>query len=128
MTMRLLSLILAFAACAACTGSIDGTPASDSAAPKLPSRPRELRINGIDPCDALSSPQLASLHVQYSTTDKPLDKRGPGCQWVHSPYEPIEAYTIAINTNGGVELTFGQPGLQVTTIAGFGAVADSWPL
>ena len=36
--------------------------------------------------------------------------------------EPIEHYSVGINTRGGVELVFGQPQLQVTSVAGFGAV------
>ncbi len=31
-------------------------------------------------------------------------------------------YSVGINTRGGVELVFGQPQLEVTTVAGFGAV------
>ena len=122
MTLRLLILASVAALCAACTSSVGGVAAPDATTPKLPPRPREIRIAGIDPCKTLSSPQLASLQVRYSTTDEALNKRGPGCQWVHSPYEPVEAYTVAINTDGGVELAFGQPELQVIAIAGFGAV------
>ena len=125
MTSWILSLVPVVAVCAACANSVSGVPTPDPATPQLPARPRELRIDGIDPCSALSTPQLAALRVQFSTTDEPLDKRGPGCQWIHSPYEPVEAYTVAINTDGGVELTFGQPRLQVITVAGYGAVETS---
>jgi Protein of unknown function (DUF3558) len=117
-----LTLIPAMTMCAACTSAVSGQPAPDSAAPQLPPRPRELRIDSLNPCSALTSPQLASLGVQFYATEKPRDKRGPGCDWIHSPSEPIESYTVAINTLGGVELAFGQPQLDVTTVAGFGAV------
>ena len=52
----------------------------------------------------------------------PSGKRGPGCDWIHSPTEPVESYTVDVNTRGGVELAFGQPQLKVITVAGFGAV------
>ena len=82
-----------------------------------------MRINGLDPCSALTAAQLKTLGVRFYATDAPRDKRGPGCDWIHSPAEPIESYTIAVNTRGGVELAFGQPDLDVISVAGFGAVA-----
>ena len=47
---------------------------------------------------------------------------GRAATGIHSPSEPIENYSVDINTRGGVELVFGQPQLEVTTVAGFGAV------
>jgi Protein of unknown function (DUF3558) len=116
------ALIPIVAVCAGCASAISGTPATDSTAPKLPQRPRELRIDGLDPCSTLTTAQVRTLRVQYFTTDQPDVTRGPGCEWVHSPSEPIETYSVDINTRGGVELTFDQRQLEVTTIAGFGAV------
>jgi hypothetical protein len=81
-----------------------------------------VRIDGLDPCSTLTVAQQTSLGVQFYATDEPREKRGPGCDWIHSPTEPIESYTVAINTRGGVELAFGQPQLDVITVAGFGAV------
>ncbi len=60
--------------------------------------------------------------MRFYAVDTPRDKRGPGCDWIHSPTEPIESYTVAVNTRGGVELAFGQPQLKVITVAGFGAI------
>ncbi len=70
----------------------------------------------------LTSAQLGSLGVRYYGIDGPRGKRGPDCDWIHSPAEPIESYDVAVNTHGGVELAFGQPQLDVITIAGYGAV------
>ena len=53
--------------------------------------------------------------------------RGPGCEWIHSPTEPVEHYSVGINTRGGVELVFGQPQLEVISVAGFGAVQTPAP-
>lgn len=119
-TLAVIPLALA---CAGCTSAVPGAPASDSTTPELPQRPRELRIDGIDPCSTLSTAQLKSLGVQYFATDQPDGTRGPGCEWVHSPAEPVETYTVDINTRGGVELAFDRPQLDVVTIAGFGAVS-----
>jgi hypothetical protein len=119
----LLALIPLVATCAGCTSAVPGTPNVDLDTPKLPQRPRELRIEGIDPCSTLSASHLKSLRVQYFATDPPDGTRGPGCEWVHSPSEPVETYSVDINTRGGVELTFERPQLAVITIAGFGAVS-----
>jgi hypothetical protein len=61
--------------------------------------------------------------VRYYATDAPTGALGPSCDWNHSPTEPVESYTVDINTKGGVELAFGQPQLAVLTVAGFGAVS-----
>lgn len=122
MTWRLMALISAAALCVSCTNAVTGNPAVDSAAPKIPPRPRELHINNFAPCDTLTDDQLKALHVRYLGKDAPSGKRGPGCQWNHSPYEPVETYTVAVDTDGGVELAFGQPQLQVIAVVGFGAI------
>jgi uncharacterized protein DUF3558 len=122
---RWLALVPAITLCAACTSSVGGSPAAD--APRLPARPRVLNIEGFDPCETLTSTQLKSLGVARYGASQPQGVRGPGCEWIHSPSEPIEHYSIGINTRGGVELLFGQPQLQVTTVAGFGAVQTPAP-
>jgi hypothetical protein len=106
----------------ACASTTGGTPAPDASKPQLPARPRILDIEGIDPCGTLTVAQLESLGVVRYGASVPSGKRGPSCDWIHSPSEPVENYSVDINTRGGVELVFGQPRLQVTTVAGFGAV------
>jgi len=81
-----------------------------------------LKIDGIDPCGALTAAQVKSLNVTRYGASKPRGTRGPGCDWDHSSSEPIEHYSVGINTHGGVEQVFAQPQLEVTTVAGFGAV------
>ena len=122
MTRHWLILIVIAALCVACTSGISGVPAPDSNEPKIPPRPKELRIDGLDPCSTLNIDQLHSLQIAFSATSAPLGTRGPACHWMHSTSEPVEDYTVAANTNGGVEVVFGQPQLQVIAIAGFGAV------
>jgi uncharacterized protein DUF3558 len=117
-----LALLPAVTLCAACTSAGSGRPVADTGAPQLPPRPRVLRIDGIDPCGALTTTQVKSLGVARYGASKPEGKQGPGCDWIHSPTEPIENYSVGINTLGGVELVFGQPQLEITSVAGFGAV------
>jgi Protein of unknown function (DUF3558) len=101
---------------------MQGADAPTQAGPNLPPRPREFRIDRLDPCSVFTRDQLGALGVHFYTADAPNGKRGPGCDWIHSPAEPVESYTININTQGGVELAFGTPDLEVTKVAGFPAV------
>jgi hypothetical protein len=81
-----------------------------------------LQVDQIDPCGVLTTTQVKSLGVARYGASKPDGKQDEGCDWIHSPSEPIEHYTVGISTSGGVELVFGRPELEVTTVAGFGAV------
>jgi hypothetical protein len=115
-------LALAATLCTACSTVVPGAPTAGHPEPTLPPRPREFRIDGLDPCNALTRDQLGALGVKFYAADAPSGKRGPGCDWIHSPGEPVESYTVNMNTQGGVELAFNTPDLDVTTVAGFGAV------
>jgi hypothetical protein len=127
MICRLLALVSAVALCAACTNMVGGAPARDPSEPQLPTRPRALNIVGLDPCGTLTGAQLKSLGVSRYGSRAPEGARGPSCDWIHSPNEPIENYSLDVNTQGGVEILFGRPQLQVITIAGFGAVQTPAP-
>lgn len=118
----MLALVPVITLCAACSSTVSGTPTPESSPPQLPPRPRVLNVEGVDPCGALTPAQVKSLDVVRYGASPPNGKQGPACDWIHSPSEPIENYSVGINTRGGVELVFGQPQLQVTTIARFGAV------
>ena len=122
MTCRWLALVSAVILCAACSSAVGGAPSPDSNVPQLPARPRALNIEGVDPCGTLTISQLKSLGVVRYGASIAAGTRGPGCEWIHSPTEPVEHYSVGINTRGGVELVFGQPELEVINVAGFGAV------
>ena len=122
MIRRWLALVPAITLCAACSSTVGGAPSPDSNVPQLPARPRALNIEGVDPCGTLTISQLKSLGVVRYGASIAAGTRGPGCEWIHSPTEPVEHYSVGINTRGGVELVFGQPQLEVINVAGFGAV------
>jgi hypothetical protein len=119
---RWLALVSVVTFCAACSSTVIGAPTSESSPLRLPPRPRVLNLEGTDPCGALTPAQAKSLGIARYGASPPNGKQGPACDWIHSPREPIENYSVGINTRGGVELVFGQPQLEVTTVAGFGAV------
>ena len=122
MNGRWLALLPAVTLWTACSSPLGGAPSAESGPPNLPPRPKVLRIDGIDPCGTLTPAQFSSLNVVRYGGTGPGNKRGPSCDWIHDPQEPIENYSVDINTHGGVELLFGQPQLEVITVAGFGAV------
>jgi hypothetical protein len=122
MTVRMSLAALATMLCVACSTAVPGAPTPAQAIPNLPPRPREFRIDGLNPCNALTRDQLGTLDVRFYAAEPPRGNRGPGCDWIHSPTEPVESYTVNVNTHGGVELAFGTPDLDVTSVAGFAAV------
>ena len=109
--------------CVACSNAVTGSGTPGPSVPHLPPRPQELRVNGVDPCKTLTSAQLQTLGVRFYSADPPTGTLGPSCDWNHSPDEPVESYTVDINTRGGVELAFEQPRRTVVEVAGFGALA-----
>ena len=115
------SSIPVVAVCASCTSA--SLRHTDATHPKLPPRPREIRINGFDPCSALSPPQLEVASSQYFDNRQAAgETRGPGCEWIHSPYRAGRDLHRRHQHRWRRRVTFGQPQLNVITVAGFGAV------
>jgi hypothetical protein len=78
---RLLVLLAALGVVAGCSTSIAGTPSPETgatAAPPegnslgLPPRPRELQLDGLDPCSPLTPPRLAKLGLDTTVPSTPL--------------------------------------------------------
>lgn len=115
--------LLTAAALSGCAPPVAGDalpPPPDSA---LPPRPREIRIDNLDPCVIFTAEQLSRLDINGAQF-RPADERsGPRCQWSHSPYEPVEGYLVMRTTDQGPESAFDNPrGTRVTTVAGFPAI------
>lgn len=112
----------------ACSNSISGEPGPLTTPslimhPQMPPRPREIRIDNLDPCTLFTPEQLRVLSVGTGQKIAADDQVGPSCRWSHSPDEPVEAYRIARNASKGIEATFGNTrGVTALTIAGFPAV------
>src|ERR1700712_4790011 len=58
--MRVLMLAVAAALLTGCTTVVEGTPSAPSGV-LLPPRPREVRLDGVDPCSLLTPEQRAGL-------------------------------------------------------------------
>ena len=58
--MRLVVLLVACLVAAGCTAAVEGTPSAPTGV-LLPPRPREVRLDGVDPCSLLSAEQWVEL-------------------------------------------------------------------
>lgn len=121
-------LLLLAAAAALLAGCAIGAPAPAPPAstpppiPALPDRPRDLPLDGLDPCAGLTADQLRQLDIfrPRFTSDEGI---GDTCQWRHGPDEPKEGYLLAYGLDIGIEAAFGNPKTgDVIDIAGYPAV------
>jgi len=117
--------VLAMASCAGPTTSSAAAPAAPAgAAGAMPPRPRELPLNGIDACSVITSPLRTQLGVSSRMDrNRPADNLiSSDCEWTNFPAQPQLALSVRLVLNRGIEPYLSQPGAQVITVSGFGAV------
>ncbi len=126
--MRLVLLLVACVVAAGCTTVVEGTPSAPSGV-LLPPRPREVRLDGVDPCSLLTPEQRAELGLTsqpaYSNSYVELFRgEVPTCT-IHSSWPNAVILGIGVVTTVGVE-RWQDPELSAdvrsTTVAGFPAV------
>jgi Protein of unknown function (DUF3558) len=107
-------------------------PPAESAAPtssRLPPRPAELRLDGVDPCALLTTAEQAKLgvHQVYSAND--ADQfRSLGCQWDNGLGPPDNAWVARAIVKQGADYALdNQAPVQVVQIDGYSAVQTSSP-
>jgi len=103
-------------------GAVAADAPSSGAA--LPQRPRSVPVDGIDACAVITSP----LRLEFGVSSR-MDRNPAGdglassdCEWTNFPAEPGLALFVRLVRNQGVDAYLGQPGAQLTTVSGFGAV------
>jgi len=112
-----------------CGGSDAATPQPQAAAPaqpeqKLPPRPRELKVDGIDPC-TLVTPEIraqAGVTSQGQADASSTDNALKGCGYDNFPQHPTAALDVNLATNQDTAGFLFFPDAVPTTVAGFGAV------
>jgi len=114
--------VLAVAGCAGPTTSSAAAPAG--ASDSLPPRPRELPLNGIDACSVITSPLRSQLGVtSRMNRNRPADNlNSSDCTWTNFPAQPQLALSVRLVLNQGIQPYLSQPGAQLITVSGFGAV------
>lgn len=117
--------VLTIALAGACTDATGGqavppdgepteTPGGDPAAPssdgseptvEIPPRPRDLSLDGLEPCALLTQPQLDQLATRFKFDEPPeadTGEAGPYCT-VSQSAEPFNAIDIVLVTDEGIE-------------------------
>ena len=126
--VRLVLLLMACLVAAACTAAVDGTPSAPTGV-LLPPRPREVRLDGVDPCSLLTPEQRAGLGLtsepSYSSSYVALFRgQVPTCT-LHSSQPSSVILGIGTVTTVGIE-RWREPDLSTdlhaTAIVGFPAV------
>jgi hypothetical protein len=113
----------------ACGGSEPAAPPSPAAAPalppqKLPPRPRELKVDGMDPC-SLVTPAIraqAGVTSQGQADPSSTDNALRGCGYDNFPQHPTAALDVNLATNQDTAGFLFFPDAVASTVAGFGAV------
>ena len=126
--MRLLVLLIACLLAASCTRVVEGTPSAPSGV-LLPPRPREVRLDGVDPCSLLTPEQRAGLGLTTEPhSSKPYVElfRGnvPTCTSRGPSPEDILLVAGAVTTAGVERWTESDVAAitRPTTVAGFPAI------
>lgn len=121
---------------AACSTKVSGAPitsptSSPSKGSVLPPRPRDLRVDGIDPCALFTKAQQQRLGVDYVLRGtKPDDLGNMPCRFSHFPDDPNYTYVISAVPQRGARF-FLDPDLvvvsRIASAAGFPAVIYHLP-
>jgi len=128
-TSAVLIAVVAVGGLTACGGSDSAAAPSPAAAPapraqKLPPRPRELKVDGIDPC-SLATPQIraqAGVTSQGQIDPSSTDNALRGCGYDNFPQHPTAALDVNLATNQDTAGFLFFPDAVASTVAGFGAV------
>jgi hypothetical protein len=128
--VRPLVLLLAALLVAGCTTTVAGTP-SPSRGLGLPPRPREVRLDGIDPCSLLTPEQRAALNLdgtpRFSRSHVELFRGDvPSCTITSFTLDPPPTtVSISVVTTVGIERWSDRSlaaDVRPTSVAGFPAV------
>jgi hypothetical protein len=102
--VRTVLLLVTAVLAAGCTAAVEGTPSAEPPAPP-PVRPREVRLDGVDPCSLLSPEQRTTLGLdgvpRYTNPAAPLfGGNVPTCTITGLRDRPIALGVGAVTTAG----------------------------
>lgn len=108
------------------TGTSDSTSMSKSTAPS-PARPKEIELQGVDPCATLTADQQKQLKIDEAVSD-PSDvvksgKLAPACSY-RTNGSPSYIYNVSLISDAGIDYWQGPSNLDVDPkdVAGFAAL------
>lgn len=96
----------------------------------LPRRPRDLRLDGIDPCTLMPAKLRAQLRVNTDMNRAPVQDglRGPICEWLNAPLSPPYRLSVRLVQNRSIRPYLYDQDARISGVAGFGAVDLPGPL
>lgn len=97
-------------------------------APLLPPRPRDVRVDGIDPCTLAYPDMLAQLGVG-SDVSRPkfgVATASTACAWSNFPASPRLTLDVSAIVDRPVTNYLRNPGTRITSVAGFPAVDSNY--
>ncbi|MFC4946836.1 DUF3558 domain-containing protein [Pseudonocardia sp. GCM10023141] len=121
--------ILATLTATACSPA-PAPPSAPATESWLPPRPRELPIDGLDPCTALTEQQRVTLELGRTRAfASPSPDRGPACTWIFTAVTDFWSVSLETSPHRGATSAIGSTrATRTLTIAGFPAVETSNPL
>ncbi|MFC5995997.1 DUF3558 domain-containing protein [Pseudonocardia hispaniensis] len=128
MTTRLVAHLLVLLAlttgCTALPGNPAPTTPDDPETSRLPTRPRDIPVDEIEPCDLLTADQLMQLEVSHGApTNSHVNPSRSVCQWGRFPDEPQDFYLMTVDTGRGAAYALGSvTGGRIVDVAGYAAV------
>jgi hypothetical protein len=137
---RLLGLLAILSVVAGCSTSVAGAPTPQTGSPgassgvkglDLPPRPRELKLDGLDPCSPFTPARLAKLGLDQTVPSIPTDPAvlvGRICTASGFERQQVDV-SVAFVTHPGIEYVTEAPAVQtgnveIATIAGFPVVVE----
>lgn len=103
--------------------SPSGAASSPPSATALPTRPTDLRLDGVNPCDLLTGADLGKLGVGPGTVNDGADSwSSAGCRWTDPSGHPDNNWVALAVVRHGADTALKNTGAQVGLVDGFPAV------
>lgn len=105
-------------------GGTEPAPTASGSEPQLPPRPREVRVDNVDPCTLITPDQQQQLGIDSTPRPGGGSSRGePACSFGHAKSEPFFSFNLVTVPFEGAEAWLTRSGeVRIVDVAGFGAV------
>lgn len=130
MTLLVMSLVLVTLLVSGCSSpATDDSAGPRTTASQLPLRPRELPLDGLDPCSLLTGVQRGQLGLGDPRPSTSSDEfNSLVCQWSRFPEEPRDLFLAGLLTRRDAAYFLGSTtGARVGAVDGFAAVETVSP-
>lgn len=99
--LRWLLVVALLSGLTACTDAVAGTPRPDPSAPAPSSRPREVRLDTVDPCTLITEADYRDYYLDEPGKPERDDNGSAVCAWDGAAYG---FFDIVLQTHEGIEV------------------------